>query len=135
MKGITQKMVVLAVGAIVVMLIASCQESATGGPTDAKQSRVIAAENMGLRKELEGCRKQIERLKDLHSKELKRQEELLAKCEEEKGLLAKKADENIKEQVGDVSAVLLEENTKLREENENLKAQVEKLKADLAGKQ
>ena len=127
-------MVILAVGVVVVILVASCQESDTGGPTDAKKSRVIAAENMELKKEIEGYKTKVERIREVHGREIKRQEELLAKCEEEKGLLAKKADENIKEQVGDVSAVLLEENTKLREENENLKAQVEKLKAELAGK-
>ena len=135
MKGTAQKVFILAVGVIVFVLIASCQESATGGPTDAKKSRLIAAENRELKKELEHRGKEIERLKELHANEIKRQEGLLAKCQEEKKLWQDKADENIKEQVSEISVVLLEENSKLREENENLKAQIDKLKSELAGKQ
>jgi len=135
MKGTAQKVFIVALGVIVFVLIAGCQESATGGPTDAKKSRLIAAENLELKKELANRGKEIERLKQLHSKEIKRQEELVAKCLEEKKLWQDKADENIKAQVGEVSTVVLEQNSKLREENENLKAQIEKLIAELAGKQ
>ena len=135
MKGTTQKMFILAVGVIVFVLIAGCQESATGGPTDAKKSRLIAAQNMELKKELEQRSKEIERLKQLHSKEIKQQEGLLAKCQEEKKLWQDKADENIKAQVSEVSTVVMEQNTKLREENENLKAQIEKLIAELSKSQ
>ncbi len=99
MKGTTQKVFILAVGVIVFVLIAGCQESATGGPTDAKKSRLVAAENMELKKELENRDKEIARLKELHSKEIKRQEELLAKCQEEKKLWQEKTDENIKGQM------------------------------------
>jgi len=132
MKGTAQKMFVLAVGTIVVMLIASCQEQEQ---IDAKKSRVIAAENMELKKELEHRGKEIERLKELHAKEIKRQEGLLAKCQEEKKLWQDKADENIKEQVSEILTVVMEQNSKLQEENENLKAQIDKLKSELAGKQ
>jgi hypothetical protein len=132
MKGTAQKVFILAVGVIVFVLIAGCQESATGGPTDAKKSRLIAAENLELKKELASRDKEIARLKELHSKEIKRQEGLLAKCQEEKKLWQDRADENIKEQVGEISGVIMEQNSKLREENENLKAQAENLKAELA---
>jgi outer membrane murein-binding lipoprotein Lpp len=135
MKGTTQKMFILAVGVIVFVLIAGCQESATGGPTDAKKSRLIAAQNMELKKELEQRSKEIERLKELHSKEIKRQEGLLAKCHGEKKLWQDKADENIKEQVGEILAATVELNSKLQEENESLKAQIEKLKAEPAKNQ
>jgi hypothetical protein len=132
MKGTAQKMFVLAVGTIVVMLIAGCQEQEQ---IDAKKSRVIAAENMELKKELGQRGKEIEKLKELHSKEIKRQEGLLAKCQEEKKLWQDKADENIKEQVSEILTVVMEQNSKLQEENENLKAQIDKLKSELAGKQ
>jgi gas vesicle protein len=132
MEGTAQKVFILAAGIIVFVLIAGCQESATGGPTDAKKSRLIAAENLELKKELANRDKEIERLKELHSKEIKRQEGLLAKCQEEKEVWQKKADENIKAQVSEVSTVVMEQNSKLREENENLKAQIEKLIAELA---
>jgi gas vesicle protein len=133
MKRTVQNAVILAIGAIfVISLFAGCQEQQA---TDAKKGRLVAAENIGLKKELDRRDREIERLKGLHSKEIKRQEELVAKCLEEKKLWQDKADENIKAQVGEVSTVVLEQNSKLREENENLKAQIEKLIAELAGKQ
>jgi outer membrane murein-binding lipoprotein Lpp len=132
MKGTAQKVFIVAAGVIVFVLIAGCQESATGGPTDAKKSRLIAAENRELKKELEQRGREIEKLKELHSKEIKRQEGLLAKCQEEKKLWQDRADENIKAQVSEVSTVVLEQNSKLREDNENLKSQIEKLKTELA---
>lgn len=133
MKGMIQKMLILAVSSIIIMMwVAGCQEEQT---TDAKKGRLVAAENIKLKNELGQRDKEIKRLKQLHSKEIKRQEGLLAKCQEEKEVWQKKADENIKEQVSEVSTVVMEQNSKLREENENLKSQIEKLKAQLAGKQ
>jgi gas vesicle protein len=128
MKGLAQKMFIPAVSAFVIMLVASCQEQ---GGANEKMSRVIAAENIKLKKALEQSGTEIERLKLLHNSEIKRQEGLLAKCLEEKDVWKKKSEENVKEQVGEVSALLMDENAKLRDENENLKAQIEKLKAEL----
>jgi len=81
MKGTAQKVLILAVGTIVFVLIAGCQEQEL---TDAKKSRLVAAEDIELKKELEK-----------RSREIKRQEELLTKCQEEKKLRQEKADENI----------------------------------------
>jgi chromosome segregation ATPase len=132
MKGTVQKMLILVVGVIVFVLIAGCQESATGGPTDAKKSRLIAAENIELKKQLARYDKQIEKLKEQHSKEIKRQDELLAKCQEEKKVRQEeKTDENTKEQMDELSEFIMEQLSKLQEENENLKSQIENLKAEL----
>jgi hypothetical protein len=132
MKGMIQKMLILVVSSIIMMWIAGCQEEQA---TDAKKGRLVAAENIKLKNELGQRDKEIERLKQLHSKEIKRQEGLLAKCQEEKEVWQKKSDENIREQVSEVSTVVMEQNSKLKEENANLKAQIEKLKAQLAEKQ
>ena len=129
MKGLVQKMLILAVSTFVIMLVASCQEE-QGTPNE-KMSRVIAAENMKLKKSLEDAAREIERLKQLNSSESKRQGELLAKCMDEKDIWKKRSEENVKEQVGEVSALIMDESAKLREENENLKAQVAELKAEL----
>jgi len=146
MKGTVQKVFILAVGVIVFVLIAGCQESATGGPTDAKKSRLIAAENLELKKELvnrdkeiarlkEQHSKEIERLKELHSKEIKRQEGLLAKCQEEKEGLEEQLGGKFGEQINEFFKSVGEENAKLSQENEDLKAQIEKLKAEIAKSQ
>lgn len=130
MKRTVQNAVILAIGAIfVISLFAGCQEQQA---TDAKKGRLVAAENIGLKKELDRRDREIERLKGLHSKEIKRQEELVAKCLEEKGLLQKRVDENIKAQVSEVLAAVIEENSKLHGEIEGLKTQVQKLQAELA---
>ena len=129
MKRTVQNAVILAIGAIfVISLFAGCQEQQA---TDAKKGRLVAAENIGLKKELDRRDREIERLKGLHSKEIKRQEELAAKCLEEKGLLQKRVDENIKAQVSEVLTAVMEENSKLHDEIEGLKTQVQKLQAEL----
>ncbi len=123
MKKIVRKIFVLAVG-VVVMPIAGCGQQE---PPSVKKSRLIAVENMRLTKELEQRSKEIERLTELHNKESKKQEKLLAKCQEEKESWKQKARQNVKNQVKGVFDAVMEQNVKLRDENEKLKAQIEKL--------
>ncbi len=127
MKKAVRKGFVLVVSVvIVIMLIAGCEEQQL---PSAKKSRLIAAENMQLKKELERRSEDIERLIDLHDREIKRQEELLAKCLEEKETWKKKSRQNIRNQVNGVLDAIMEQNAKLRRENEKLKAQIEQLTA------
>jgi len=124
MKGLSRKIFVLRVCAAV-MLIAGC-----GGqePPSVKKSRLIAVENARLKKELEQRSKEIERLKELHNKEIKKQEKLLAECVQEKESWKQKAHQNVGNQVKGVFDAVMEQNAKLRDENERLKAQIEKLR-------
>ncbi len=123
MKRAARKIFFLAVG-VVVMSIAGCGNQE---PPSVKKSRLIAAENMRLTKELERCDKEIESIKELHNKEIKKQEKLLAKCLEEKESWKQKARQNVRNQVKGVFDAVMEQNVKLSEENEKLKAQIEKL--------
>ncbi len=123
MKRAVQKMFVLTV-CVVVMSIAGCGEQE---PPSVKKSRLLAVENMQLTKELGQRNKEIERLKELHNKESKKQEKLLAKCVQEKESWKQKARQNVRNQVKGVFDAVMEQNVKLREENEKLKAQIEKL--------
>ncbi len=118
---------------VVVMSIAGCGEQE---PPSVKKSRLIAVENMRLTKELEQRSKEIERLNELHNKEIKKQEKLLAKCVQEKESWKKKARQNVRNQVKGVFDAVMEQNAKLREENKKLKAQREQLhhKLDLRPK-
>ena len=124
----------LAVGITVIMLIAGCEEQ---NLSNTKKHRLIAAENIRLKKELEqygekiGKQKklhdvEIKKQKNLHDREIKKQKELLAKCLQEKRALREKPQE---EDDG-LTKFLLEENIKLREENEKLKAQVQQLERE-----
>ncbi len=123
MKKLASKIYVLTV-CVVVMSIAGCGNQE---PPSVKKSRLIAVENMRLTKELEQRSKEIERLKELHNKESKKQEKLLAECVQEKESWKQKARQNVRSQVKGVFDAVMEQNAKLREENKKLKAQIEKL--------
>ena len=131
MKGPVPKTLVLAVGIVVgIMLIAGCEEEENSSDTksdtkpNTRRSRLIAVENVQLKK-------QIEKLKKVHAKEIKRQEELLDKCEREKKTLEELSSKGVESYMQDVLGPLAEENAKLHEEIKTLKAQIEKLKTEL----
>lgn len=128
MKEAVRKGFVLVVSVVVIMLIAGCEEQQL--PSE-KKSRAIAAENMQLKKDLERRSKEIEGLKELHDKEIQKQEEPLAKCLEEKKAWKEKARQNVRNQVKGVLDTVIEENAKLRQENEKLKAQIAELEAQV----
>ena len=123
MKRSALKIFVLTV-CVVVMSITGCGQQE---PPSVKKSRLIAVENMRLKKELEQRSKEIERLNELHNKESKKQEKLLAKCVQEKENWKQKARQNVRNQIKGVFDAVMEQNVKLREENEKLKAQIEKI--------
>jgi predicted small lipoprotein YifL len=124
MKRAVRKIFVLAV-CVVVISIAGCGQQEL---PSVKKSRLIAAENMRLTKELERRDKEIESIRELHNKEIKKQEELLAKCVREKDSWKQKAQQNVRNQVKGVFDAVMEQNAKLREENKKLKAEIEKLR-------
>ncbi|MHC4171595.1 MAG: hypothetical protein ACYTBX_13715 [Planctomycetota bacterium] len=125
MKKAVRKGFVLVVS-VVAMLIAGCEEQQL---PSAKKSRLIVAENMQLKKELERRSEDIERLKELHDREIEKQEKLFAKCQDEKETWKEKSRQNVRNQVKGVLDAVMEQNAKLRQENEELKVQIEQLKA------
>ena len=126
MKGPSRKIFVLAVG-FVALFIAGCGQQE---PPSVKQSRAIAAENIELRKQVERLNQEIEKLKEEHDKEIKKQEKLLAECEQDKEVWKKKAQQNIRSQVAPVLDAVVDETARLREENTRLKAQIEQLQKE-----
>lgn len=113
---------------VVIMLIAGCEEQ---NLSSTKKSRLIAVENMELKKELEQRGEEIKRLQEQHEKQIKQQEQKLAICLKQKEAFKKQLGQNIQEKVGSVVNAVMQENKKLRKENEGLKAQIEKLKTEL----
>jgi hypothetical protein len=113
------------------MLTIGCGQPESPG---VKKCRVIAAENIELRKELDRHKKEIEILKEQYSRKIDEQREQLRKCLQEKEELKEKSRQNVREQVSSVLDTIVEENKKLREstgrltaENTRLKAQIEEL--------
>jgi len=127
MEKALKKGFVLAVSVLVIS-IAGCQEQEQPGT---KKSRLIAAENMQLKKELEQRSEEIERLEELHDRQMKEQAELLEKCLQEKDAWKEKSRQNVRNQVKGVVDAIMEQNVKLREENKKLKEQIEELKKEL----
>ena len=127
MKESAPKMLVAAVGIVFgIMLFAGCEEeeqNSSNTTPDAKRSRLIAIENRQLKQ-------QIEELKKTHAKEIKRQKELLGKCEREKKTLEELSSKGVDSYMKDILGPIAEENAKLHEEIETLKAQIEKLKTE-----
>jgi len=140
MRRPARKALIIVAG-IVLMHIAGCQEAQTETP-GAKKNRLIAAQNIELKKQVAQHDKQIEYLKARHGKQIEGLNEQHAKqlkgeqkkvedcqrqaqgCEEQ---LAKKMDDT----VGEILTSALEEGAKVREENETLKAQIAELKTKL----
>ncbi|MHC4496517.1 MAG: hypothetical protein ACYSYM_11925 [Planctomycetota bacterium] len=104
-----------------VLLIAGCGEKE---PPSVKQSRVIAAENIELKKQLDRSNARIENLKEQYDKELDKQHKLLKKCKQERDQWKAKSQQNVRDQVKDVLDTVMAENTRLREENAILKSQI-----------
>lgn len=114
MKKITAKIIILAIAGTV--LVTGCEEE---NQISEKKGRLIAVENVQLKKELAQCREEI-----------KRQEKLVEKCLQDKENLATTMQESIEKAKEDVLSDF-EENVKLRQENEDLKAEIAKLKKKL----
>jgi len=121
MKGLAQKALVLAVTGLALCCVGCQQEEVP----DARKARLIAAENMQLKKDLQQRDGQIEKLKDLHDKEMRQREQQMTKCVKQRDALEKQLQENIQEKVDEVLTNLMEENAKLRQEVQQLKAQME----------
>jgi len=122
MKRQGQKAFILAVGIVLIPLIAGCEEEQNISSTNSsvRKHQIIAAENMRLKNELKQ-----------RDKEIEKQKELLEKCLKEKNAWKEKSQQNVQEQVNKVLTVVMEKNQELREENEKLKAQIEQLEKEL----
>ena len=139
MKESGHKTLVLAAGIIIsILLIAGCEEEEKLSNTmpdtipDMKRSRLIAAENAQLQKQIEELKilhaSQMERQKNLNAKDKDRQQKLLDNCLREKKGIEEMSKKGVEGYMQDVLGPLTDENTKLQEEIKALKAEIEKLK-------
>ena len=114
-----QKVFILtAIAVLVFMSIAGCDQQSAPN----KKSRLLAAENMQLKKDLQQ-----------RDKELQEQKLLLEKCLADNKALKKKSIESMKDLLDKTFKKSGDEAKKLREENKNLKLQIEELKKATKG--
>jgi hypothetical protein len=146
MKESAHKTLVLAVSIIFsIMLIAGCEEeqkisdtkpdATLDTPPNAKRSRLIAIENAQLKARIEKLKdlhtREMESQKNLHTKEKNRQKKLLDNCLQAKAAMEEMSEKGVENYMQKVLGPLADENAKLQEENKGLKEQIEKLKTEL----
>jgi cell shape-determining protein MreC len=124
MKRPVKGIIISAFAFLVAVAGAGCYQQQSQGT---KRTKLIAAENMRLKKELAELEKEIERLKQLNQEQLVEKQNRLNQCQKEKQAWQEKAQENIQNQVTGVLDVVMGDIKKLRQENERLKAMLERL--------
>ncbi|MBN2137130.1 MAG: hypothetical protein JW720_04940 [Sedimentisphaerales bacterium] len=122
--------VLVAAFAVALVSAAGCQESQTPGD---KKARLIAAENMELKKQIAQKDKEIEGLKTQYTVRLKLEQSKLAECRQKTADCQQELKEGMEKTVNDVLVAALEESAKIREENATLKEEIAKLKGEAAG--
>ena len=128
MKKSARKSIALTVGTIVIMLAAGCEEQ---NLSNVKKHRLIATENIQLKKQLQQRDAEIEKQKPLCDKKIERQKKLLEKCRLVKMVLEERVNENIQERVDAVLTAVMEKNANLQKENNQLKAEIGQLKKEI----
>ena len=114
------KYFILVVSIIVVMLF-GCSEPQT---KNEKRNKIIVAENLKLKKDLEQRDIKIAELKDSYDEELEEQIQLLVELQKQVKALQEKSKQNVRTQVEGVVDTVVEENAELRKENEDLKSRI-----------
>ena len=103
-------------------IISGCNEPQTYSE---KQSRLIAAENIELKKQLEALNLEIGKLVEQHQKEINAQQKLLADAQKEIETLKEQSKQDIHDQIQEVLDAVILQNTELRNEIEKLQEQLQ----------
>jgi hypothetical protein len=124
MKGPIKGIIISAFAILIAVAGGGCNQQESQGT---KRTKLIAAENMRIKKELADLEKEIESLKQLHQLKLVEKQSQLNRCQREKQAWQQKAQENIQNQVTGVLDIIMNDIKKLRQENERLKATLERI--------
>ena len=119
---------IILVSLVAIVIAAGCQESQT--PSE-KKSRVIAAQNMELQKQLAERDKQIDDLKAQYAARTGLEQKKLADCQKQTADCKEQLKQGMEEKVNDILVASIEESAKIREENTALKAEIAELRAKL----
>ncbi|MBN1788802.1 MAG: hypothetical protein JW806_10485 [Sedimentisphaerales bacterium] len=107
--------------AVLIITLAGCQQSEQSQNSGiSRRDRLLANENMNIRNELTDCQKEV-----------KRQQELLTQCQQEKEEIGQQANENVSWLMEELPGDLQKEINRLTKENEQLKAEIVSLGGQL----
>lgn len=129
MRTHAQKGIIL-VFVVALAIAGGCQESQT--PSE-KKSRVIAAQNLDLQKQLAQRDKQIDDLKAQYTARIGLEQKKLDDCQKQTADCREQLRQGMEEQVNKVLVASIEQNAMILQENTALKAQIAELKAKLSG--
>jgi TolA-binding protein len=96
-----------------------CEEEQANLPQDVKTARLISAENIQHKHEIEQLKKQIEE-----------QKQQLDKCNKERQEWQTKAEKGLQEEVAKMTSISMEGQAQVAAENEQLKAEIARLKGE-----
>jgi hypothetical protein len=100
-----------------------------------KMSKLIAAQNVDLKKQLEeqplAHARELQAQRKRHEKEMKRQKTLLDRCMQQNESYEELSREGVESYMSNIAGPLVDENEKLRKENEALKVQVQDLQGQV----
>ena len=118
---------IILVSALALICTAGCNKAQT---PSGKKCRLVAAENIDLKKQITQKDRQIDDLKARYTVRVKLEQSKLAECQKKVEDCKTELGEKLDKKVADVLAATMEEIVKLRTENETLKAQLAELKPD-----
>ena len=122
MAGKVNRCLGLVAGLLAVAIwVGGCHRQVTPG---AKQARLIAAENMQLKKSLTSRQAELDQLEAQHAEEMQRKDAQLAACRKRIAALESDLKQGIAERVNSVTAAVMDENARLRRELEKLKTRL-----------
>ncbi len=122
MAGKDKKRFGLVAGLLAIAILAGgCHHETAPGT---KQARLIAAENLQLKKSLTSHEAELDKLRTQHARDLKQKEDQLAACRARIVTLQSDLQGGIAERVNSVTAAVMDENARLRREVETLRARL-----------
>lgn len=111
--------------ASLVVIFAGCEQSQQKETTGiSRRDRLVANENLGLKKELAQCRSESQ-------SEIEKQRNLVEQCRQEKEEIERQANENARWLLDGLPQSLLDDSATLSEENEKLTARIIELEKAL----
>ncbi len=111
--------------ASLVVIFAGCEQSQQKQTVDiSRRDRLVANENLGLKKELAQCRSESQ-------SEIEKQRNLVEQCRQEKEEIERQANENARWLLDKLPQSLLDDSATLSEENEKLTARIIELEKAL----